>query len=98
MKTSKPIFGALVLSFCMTSFSAYGQVTPAPTPGATGTAPNAQSRPMGPAMNSDMIKNQYNADKKQCDGLNDQDKDVCMKRAKAKRDGARANAKTRHKK
>lgn len=98
MKAFKPTFGALVLGFCMACFSAYGQVTPAPMPGATGAAPNAQSRPMEPATSGDMIKNQYNADKKQCNRLSGNDKDVCMKQAKAKRDSARANAKARHKK
>lgn len=93
MKTFKPTFGALVLGLCMASFSAYGQVTPAPMSGATGAAPNAQSQPMGHPMSSDMIKSQYKADRKQCDGLSGNDKDVCMKQAKAKRDSAQADAK-----
>lgn len=92
MKTLKPTFGALIMSLCMAGFSAYGQVTPAPTPGATGAAPNTQSQPMARS-SSDMIKSQYNADKKQCDGMSGNDKDVCIKQAKAKRDSARADAK-----
>lgn len=93
MKILKPTFGALIMSLCMAGFSAYGQVTPAPTPGATGAAPNTQSQPMGRSMSSDMIKSQYNADTKRCNGMKGNDKDVCMKQAKAKRDSARADAK-----
>jgi len=93
MKTFTATFGALVIGLSTASFSAFGQVTPAPMPGATGTAPNAQNYQMERPASSSMIKDQYKADKKQCNSIKGNDKDVCMKQAKAKRDSALADAK-----
>jgi hypothetical protein len=46
-----------------------------------------------PVRSSDQIDNQYKMDKKQCDGMKGNQKDVCQQQAEANRDKAKADAK-----
>lgn len=53
---------------------------------------SAQSGAMG-VRSDEQIDNQYKMDKKQCDGMKGNAKDVCQQQAEATRDKARADAK-----
>lgn len=46
-----------------------------------------------PVRTSEQIDNQYKMDKKQCDAMKGNQKDVCQKQAEATRDKAKADAK-----
>jgi hypothetical protein len=46
-----------------------------------------------PVRSNEQIDNQYKMDKKQCDGMKGNQKDVCQQQAEATRDKARADAK-----
>ncbi|QVQ28110.1 hypothetical protein [Achromobacter deleyi] len=47
----------------------------------------------GTVRSDDQIDNQYKMDKKQCDGMKGNAKDVCQQQAEANRDKAKADAK-----
>lgn len=47
----------------------------------------------GAVRSDDQIDNQYKMDKKQCDGMKGNAKDVCQQQAEANRDKAKADAK-----
>lgn len=107
MKALKPALGTIILSFSMTAFAAVAQTTndnPANT-GATATqeanspgSANAQAgndasqqRNNG-AMSDEAREQRYEAEKKRCENLQGDEKDVCEKQAEANRDAAKADS------
>ena len=78
MNLSRVVFPAVALSLCALGFQAQAQTAQT---GAT------------PVRSNQQIDDQYKLDKKRCDGMKGNQKDVCQQQAEATRDKARADAK-----
>jgi len=78
MNLSRVVLPAVALSLSALTFQAQAQTTQT---GAT------------PVRSNEQIADQYKLDKKRCDGMKGNQKDVCLQQAEATRDKARADAK-----
>lgn len=78
MNLSRVVLPAVALSLSALAFQVHAQTMQS---GAT------------PVRSDEQIDNQYKLDKKRCDGMKGNQKDVCQQQAEATRDKARADAK-----
>jgi len=78
MNLSTTVCPAIALCLSAVAFQASAQTTQGGSP---------------PVRTNDQIDNQYKMDKKACDGMKGNQKDVCQQQAEANRDKAKADAK-----
>src|SRR5690606_36354242 len=96
MKNLKPALGTLLLGFSLTAFTAMAQSPNGAQPAAgTSAAQEATQTPQagnGAAMTDEERNNRYENEKKRCENLKGDEKDVCEKEAEANRDAAKAES------
>lgn len=94
-KILKPVLGTLVLGFSLTTFSAIAQTNngQAANQGAAASQQADQHNRNHAAMSDDQIDQRYEAEKKRCENLEGDEKDVCEKQAETNRDQAKADSK-----
>lgn len=93
MKTLKPALGTLLLGLGLTAFTALAQTSNGapPAAGPAATQGTSQSTQAG-AMSDDQLQRRYEAEKKRCENLKGDEKDICEKQAEANRDAAKAES------
>lgn len=93
MKILKPALGTLILGFSLTAFSAYAQTATdnQAKPGTTQQTDRNHQNANAP-MSDEARKSRYEAEKKRCETMQGDQKDICEKKAETDRDTAKADS------
>src|SRR5690606_27197434 len=97
MKNIKPALGTLLLGLSLTTFTAFAQSSndAQARPGATSAQEATQGSRAAGVMSDEERERRYDAEKKRCDNLQGDEKDVCQKQAEANRATAKAESERR---
>lgn len=99
MKILKPAFGALLLGFSLTAFTTTvaaqtTEGTSAGAPNTQQTAPQAQTGSQA-TLTDEQLDRRHEAEKRRCNDLSGDEKDLCEKQADANRDAEQADSEPR---